>query len=53
MWAAADRIEKTLSDLTLGTVIVFVHLVMSSRDHRIAQQRLLARRRSVSAVARA
>jgi hypothetical protein len=54
MWATADRIEKTISDLTLGTMIVFVHLVMSSRDQRMKQQRLLAdRRRSDPAAARA
>ncbi len=54
MWATADRIEKTISDLTLGTVIVFVHLVMSSRDQRMTQQRLVAGRRRIDpATARA
>ena len=31
MWNTADRIAKTFSDLTLGTVIVLIHATLADR----------------------
>jgi hypothetical protein len=31
MWSYADRIGKTVSDLTIGTVIVLVHVALAGR----------------------
>ena len=32
MWNLADRIVKTVSDVTVGTVIVLVHVVLADRQ---------------------
>lgn len=34
MWSFADRVVKAVSDVTVGTVIVLVHVVMADRDGR-------------------
>jgi hypothetical protein len=31
MWSLADRVGKTISDLTIGTVIVLVHVALAER----------------------
>ena len=31
MWNIADRVVKAVSDLTVGTVIVLVHVVLADR----------------------
>jgi hypothetical protein len=37
MWSIADRIVKTMSDVTIGTVIVLVHVALAERQsQRIA-----------------
>lgn len=41
MWQFADRIAKAVSDVTLGTVIVLVHVTLARReasDRRLALQ---------------
>lgn len=37
MWNLADRMVKAVSDVTLGTVIVLVHVVMADRSRRARQ----------------
>lgn len=32
MWNTADRIVKMISDLTVGTVIVLVHVALAERE---------------------
>jgi hypothetical protein len=34
MWSFADRITKTVSDLTVGTVIVLFHVALADRHSR-------------------
>jgi len=34
MWNLADRVVKAVSDVTFGTVIVLVHVVMADRSRR-------------------
>ena len=34
MWNLADRVVKAVSDVTVGTVIVLVHVVMADRSKR-------------------
>lgn len=34
MWSFADRITKTVSDLTVGTVIVLFHVALADRQSR-------------------
>ena len=31
MWSLADRVVKAVSDVTLGTVIVLVHVALADR----------------------
>lgn len=31
MWSLADRVVKAVSDVTVGTVIVLVHVAMADR----------------------
>lgn len=33
MWAFADRMAKMVSDVTVGTVIVLVHVALAEREH--------------------
>lgn len=39
MWSFADRVVKAVSDVTVGTVIVLVHVAMA--DRRAREQRAL------------
>jgi len=42
MWGVADRIVKGVSDLTVGTVIVIVHVMLADRQSgRIERRRSL------------
>ena len=34
MWNLADRVVKAVSDVTVGTVIVLVHVVLADRSRR-------------------
>jgi hypothetical protein len=34
MWSIADRVVKAVSDVTVGTVIVLVHVVLADRQMR-------------------
>lgn len=34
MWSLADRMVKTVSDLTVGTVIVLMHIALADRNAR-------------------
>lgn len=34
MWSLADRVVKAVSDVTVGTVIVLVHVVLADRARR-------------------
>ena len=43
MWNLADRMVRTVSDVTIGTVIVLVHVVMADRA-RDKPKRLVAGR---------
>ena len=54
MWGLADRIAKTVSDLTVGTVIVLFHVALADRQGRQPQRALDGRKSpSVSSVRRA
>ncbi len=35
MWNFADRVVKAVSDVTFGTVIVLVHVVLADRSRRL------------------
>ena len=37
MWSWADRMVKAVSDVTVGTVIVLVHVALADRHRRIEQ----------------
>jgi hypothetical protein len=39
MWSFADRVVKAVSDVTLGTVIVLVHVALADRSRRQLQLR--------------
>ena len=41
MWGVADRIVKTFSDLTFGTVIVLVHVALADRQAERTHRALL------------
>lgn len=34
MWSFADRVVKAVSDVTVGTVIVLVHVALADRARR-------------------
>lgn len=40
MWSWADRVVKAVSDATVGTVIVLVHVAMAERRERRLRPRL-------------
>ncbi len=42
MWSFADRVVKAVSDVTVGTVIVLVHVALA--DRRAREARLAAER---------
>lgn len=37
MWSWADRVVKAVSDVTVGTVIVLVHVALADRNRRAAE----------------
>lgn len=41
MWSFADRVVKTVSDVTVGTVIVLVHVALADRKARQAKQQVV------------
>lgn len=43
MWSFADRVVKAVSDVTVGTVIVLVHVAMADRPHKKTSQSDLVR----------
>ena len=54
MWSFADRIAKTVSDLTVGTVIVLFHVALADRQSRQPQRALDGRNSpSISSARRA
>jgi hypothetical protein len=48
MWNLADRVVKAVSDVTVGTVIVLVHVALADRSRR-AKSFTTAQRTHVSA----
>jgi hypothetical protein len=36
MWSLADRMVKAVSDVTVGTVIVLVHVALADRSRKAA-----------------
>lgn len=40
MWNLADRVVKAVSDVTVGTVIVLVHVALADRNRRNTEQRV-------------
>jgi hypothetical protein len=38
MWSLADRMVKAVSNVTVGTVIVLVHVALADRNARKQQQ---------------
>ena len=48
MWTWADRFVKAVSDVTVGTVIVLVHVALADRDRRKPQPVLPSGRRNMN-----
>jgi hypothetical protein len=48
MWSLADRVVKAVSNVTVGTVIVLVHVALADRHQRPKQPVLPAARRNAS-----
>ena len=48
MWSWADRMVKAVSDVTVGTVIVLVHVALADRNRRSEQHVLPPPRRPVN-----
>ena len=44
MWNFADRVVKAVSDVTIGTVIVLVHVVLADRTTRRLHDRSVPQR---------
>jgi hypothetical protein len=42
MWNLGDRVIKAVSDMTVGTLIVLVHVAMADRRQLRAQRKRLA-----------
>ena len=40
MWTLADRMVKAVSDVTVGTVIVLVHVALADRGDRIRRKQI-------------
>ena len=40
MWNLADRVVKAVSDVTVGTVIVLVHVALADRSKHKRHERL-------------
>ena len=45
MWSWADRVVKAVSNVTVGTVIVLVHVALAERDRRPRPQVVPPQRR--------
>jgi hypothetical protein len=45
MWSWADRMVKAVSDVTVGTVIVLVHVALADRNRRPEQPAVPPQRR--------
>jgi hypothetical protein len=41
MWSLADRFVKAVSDVTVGTVIVLVHVALADRNRKLLPPRRL------------
>jgi hypothetical protein len=39
MWNLADRVVKAVSDVTVGTVIVLVHVALADRTRKVLATR--------------
>lgn len=48
MWSWADRMVKAVSNVTVGTVIVLVHVALAERNRRAEQPLLPPDRRSLN-----
>jgi hypothetical protein len=48
MWNWADRVVKAVSDVTVGTVIVLVHVALAERNRRPPERPLPPNRRIVN-----
>lgn len=48
MWSWADRFVKAVSDVTVGTVIVLVHVALADRDRRKPHPVLPSGRRNMN-----
>jgi len=48
MWTWADRFVKAVSDVTVGTVIVLVHVALADRERRKPQPVLPSGRRNTN-----
>jgi hypothetical protein len=48
MWSWADRMVKAVSDVTVGTVIVLVHVALADRNRRPEQPAVSPQRRIVN-----
>jgi hypothetical protein len=48
MWSWADRVVKAVSDVTVGTVIVLVHVALADRNRRSLQSGAPPQRRIAS-----
>jgi hypothetical protein len=44
MWQLADRVVKAVSDATVGTVIVLVHVALADRSRKALEQSKQPRR---------
>jgi hypothetical protein len=49
MWNLADRVVKAVSDVTVGTVIVLVHVALADRNSRKRESMSTSRSPRVSA----
>ena len=49
MWSWADRMVKAVSDVTVGTVIVLVHVALADRNRRTEHPALPPPRRRPAA----
>ena len=38
MWTLADRVVKAVSDVTVGTVIVLVHVALADRSRKALRE---------------
>jgi hypothetical protein len=49
MWSLADRVVKAVSDVTVGTVIVLVHVALADRTRKQSSAQQQQRRDRVHA----